>query len=262
MQLPYPARRLGQRLLRGVPVRVRSGVNEGRRWSLVTAGRGCASGRFGRRRLEALAALVRPGECLWDLGAHKGFVTLAAARMVGPGGTVVAVEPGRSNLSFLRQHLAWNGVGNVRVVEAAVSDRVGRGRFGGRGDSLGYRLGRGGEEVDVRTVADLVERETLPPPTAWKIDIEGEEVAALRGADDLLRGDAVLLVSVHSRPLHAELTELLAERGFRLFESAEMAARTARPADPWGGDHDLLAFGTDRTVDDAEVRALPLIAGG
>src|SRR5690606_13230739 len=76
MQLPYHLREIGYRLLGAVPIRVRSGINRGRRWSLASTGRGYGSGRFGQDRLAALAAVVRPGETFWDLGAHKGFMTL------------------------------------------------------------------------------------------------------------------------------------------------------------------------------------------
>jgi hypothetical protein len=109
MQLPYPLRALGHRFLGGVPVRVRSGINRGRKWSLAAQGRGYGSGAFGRDRLDALAAVTRPGDCFWDVGAHKGFVTLVASRLVGASGHVVAIEPAAVNLGFLRRHVAWNG---------------------------------------------------------------------------------------------------------------------------------------------------------
>ena len=100
---------------------VNNAYNAGLRWSLAALGRGYGSGSFGRDRLDALRAVVREGDAFWDLGAHKGFVTLAAARMVGAAGVVVAVEPASVNLRFLARHLQWNGIGNVRVVAAAVS---------------------------------------------------------------------------------------------------------------------------------------------
>src|SRR5690606_39605116 len=108
MQLPYHLRAIGYRLLGAVGIRGRSGINRGRRWSLASTGRGYGSGRFGQDRLAALAAVVRPGETFWDLGAHKGIMTLAAARLVGPEGPVGAGEPGPGNLPSPRRHGAWN----------------------------------------------------------------------------------------------------------------------------------------------------------
>lgn len=259
MQLPYRIRALGYRLLGHVPVRVRSGVNRGRRWSLASTGRGYGSGRFGRDRLAALAALVRPGETFWDLGAHKGFVTLAAAGLVGPDGLVVAVEPGPANLPFLRRHVAWNHAGNVRIVPAAVGEHPGRVTFGGQGDSLAYQVGVGNDTVQLETIPGIMSRLHLPAPTTMKMDIESQEVAALRGALPVLRDDLVLLVSVHDAELYEECRKLLLGRDFSLYESHEMALRTSGRLPVWGGDHDLLAIGPARTHEPSVVRALELI---
>jgi FkbM family methyltransferase len=262
MQLPFAVRSLGHRLLRKRSVRVRSGINRGLRWSLVTSGRGYGSGLFGRDRLETLAKVVRPGDSFWDLGAHKGFVSMAASRMVGPTGAVVSMEPSATNLWFLRAHVAWNGVENVQVIPAAVGAASGTASFGGRGDSLAYRLGQGDEVVDVRTLPDVIEQWHVPPPTVIKMDVEGVEADALRGAGKLLDDVQALLISVHSRELHRECADLLEGRGFALFESWEMAVRTADLGAAWAGDHDLLALGPDRAADLTDIHELSLIAGG
>lgn len=261
MQLPFAVRAAGQRLFRHVPVRIRSGINQGLKWSVVTSGRGYGSGTFGMDRLAALEAVVQPGDCFWDIGAHKGFMTLAAAGLVGPSGSVVSLEPSERNLWFIRQHLSWNPAEQVRVIPGAVSDRMGESRFGGRGDSLAYSIGRGSETVAVRSVSDIVRDFGVCPPTVMKIDAEGEEAAVLRGAGALLGRQLALLISVHSRTLHEECTALLAAREFRLFESFEMARCSADPTRAWVSDHDLLAVGPDRMIDEGKVRALALIRG-
>ncbi|NDH93820.1 MAG: hypothetical protein EBZ13_04635, partial [Planctomycetia bacterium] len=38
-------------------------------------------------------ANLKPGDRMLDVGANTGFLTLLAARQVGPGGLVIAVEP-------------------------------------------------------------------------------------------------------------------------------------------------------------------------
>lgn len=152
MQLPFAIRTLGQRLVGAIWLPIVGGVNRGLKWSIVSAGRGYGSGSFGRARIQALQAVVRPGDCVWDVGAHKGFMTLAAASMVGPTGMVVACEPSRRNRWFLLRHLRWNDVRNVTVASAALSDFDGTARFGGTGDSLAYTLRRGDEVTEVRTL--------------------------------------------------------------------------------------------------------------
>lgn len=261
MQLPFAIRALGQRLLRNIPVRIASGINRGMRWSIVSTGRGYGSGTFGSARIEVLGAVVRPGECVWDIGAHKGFVTLAASRMVGPTGTVVAAEPSSRNRWFIERHLEWNGIGNVHVVGAALSGEHGQARFGGTGDSLAYTLGEGDDIVAVRTIPGVMEERGLPRPHVIKIDAEGQEAAILEGAGGALAGDAGLLISVHGRAMHGACTSLLRVRGFRIFESWEMARCSDHPEQPWTSDYDLLAVGPDRKVDEEHLRSLELFSG-
>ncbi len=50
-------------------------------------------------------------------------------------------------------------------------------------------------------------------------------------------------------------------RGFRLFESHEMALCAADPRRPWTSDYDLLAVGPERDVDDERLRSLELFTG-
>ena len=261
MQLPYTIRTLGQRLLGRVRVPVRAGINRGYRWSIVSTGRGYGSGAFGLDRIGALQALVRPGECFFDLGAHKGFMALAASRMVGPGGTVVAVEPGRSNLWFLRQHVRWNRVRNVRIVHAAVGAEPGTVSFGGRGDSLAYQVGVGEDTVPLMCVPQIAAEERVPPPTVIKMDIEGHELHALQGALPVLRPDLLLLISIHSRELYDGCSALLEAHGFTLFPSWEIQRRLSHEIEDWGGDHDLLAAGSARLVDEQMIGRLRLMTG-
>jgi FkbM family methyltransferase len=262
MQLPFAIRAAGQRLLRKVPIRVRGGVNQGMRWSITSSGRGYASGSFGRDRLAVLEAIVQPGETFWDIGAHKGYVTLAASRLVGPLGTVVSIEPSERNRWFVHQHVAWNAAANVVVVGAALSGERGEARFGGRGDSLAYSLGTGDEIVPVRTIPEIAEEHGVALPSVVKIDAEGEEAAILEGARTCLGPGVALMISVHGREPHVACTAFLQARGFRIFQSWEMARCSADPDEPWRSDYDLLAVGPDRPIDEGRIRAASLFTRG
>jgi FkbM family methyltransferase len=245
-----------------VRVRIRSGRNRGLAWSLAALGRGYGSGRFARDRIEALASITRAGDVFWDIGAHKGFVSLAAARLVGSTGILVAIEPSSVNRAFLERHLEWNSVRNARVVPVALSDHEGIEAFGGAGSSVAFRLGHGSERVSVRTFASLArELELAGRPAVMKIDVEGEEAAVLRGAHELLGGDQALLISTHGREVYEECRAILERRGFRIFDSWEIAERRGDPARAWSSDHDLLAIGGDRPFDEARIRELRLISG-
>ena len=260
-RLPFAVRVLGSRLIGHIPVRIRSGPNIGFKWTLVSSGRGYRTGRFETERVGAITALARPGDCFWDVGAHKGYITMAAARAVGNSGQVLAFEPARLNVTALERHVRWNRLGNVRLVPVALSDADGEGLCGGPGSSLTYKLGRGDERVSIRSIHSLIERDHLPLPSVLKVDTEGNEAAVLRGGLDCLSAGMLVWVAVHSRALFHECHELLRSRDFRVFQSRTMRARTENTEMSWGGDKELLAVGASRAVSDDEVLALPLFRG-
>ncbi|MFX0577210.1 FkbM family methyltransferase [Nocardia nepalensis] len=62
---------------------------------------------------------LRRGDGFIDIGSADGWYAVLAARLVGPTGYVIAIEPAAHEQ--LRANLALNSVGNVRVVQAAVT---------------------------------------------------------------------------------------------------------------------------------------------
>lgn len=225
---------------------VKAGPNEGVRWSLTTSGRGYGDGSFERGKMDLLCGLIQPGECFWDVGAHKGYVSLLASRLVGQRGRVYAFEPSAENLGFLRRHVKWNRAENVTVFPFAIADSDGKEKFGG-GSSLSLRLGGGGEVVEVRTVESLLQ-DGLRAPTFLKIDVEGAEARVLKGAgESLYAPDRAILVATHSKESFEECAGILKQSGFRVIESGEVEDLRRRS---WTGrgDPDLLALGSERSV--------------
>lgn len=177
--------------------------------------------------VELLAAAAVPGSTVLEGGAHIGYVTLQAARAVGPGGRVVCFEPNPRTLPVLERNLDVNGFRDrVDVVRAALGSAPRRAELhvteGGDESSL-HRGALPTEAVAVEvTTADLA----LPAPArvdVVKLDVEGGEVEALRGMRGLLERSAPgpeLFVECNPQALEQagtsadELTALLAELGF------------------------------------------------
>lgn len=220
------------------------------------------AGNFERERLAAMGSLVRPGDVFWDIGAHQGYVTLAAARWVGPEGRVVSFEPSSANRAFLERHVSWNKIDNVQVLPFALSDTEGAAQFGGAGASVTFRLGRGDEWVVSRTIRSLIENDSHSRPTVLKLDVETSEAAVLRGGIEHLSPDIVIWISVHSRDLYQECRSLLAGRGIAVFESAQLRESAKNPEQRWGGDKELLAIGPKRVLTDQEKEAVSRFCGG
>lgn len=217
MRLPRWARDATRPLTGRVPVPILSGVNRGRWWNLASAGSGYATGRRGVEQMRLLASLIEAGDCMWDVGAHHGYMTLSAARLVGATGLVHAFEPSAANHRILQRHLRWNRATNVSTLRVALSDFEGETTFGGTGTSKMLALGAGDERVRVARGDALVRDGRCTAPTVMKIDVEGAEAAVLRGAAATLeRARPVVFLSTHGAEAHRESLDLLRGHGYVL----------------------------------------------
>lgn len=205
--------------------------------------------------MKLLEALIAPGDVVWDVGAHHGYMTLSAADQAGPHGEVHAFEPDARNRRILGRHLRWNRVGNTRVHPYALSSFEGEARFGGGTTSRTRALGEGPATVPVRTAASLVRAGECPTPTFIKMDVEGAEGEAIEGAAPVLPPNARLLIAVHSAEADRHCTAILEGMGFDLL--ASRALRASRRG-PWGADPDLLCLGPEATGTKAGRRLLRL----
>lgn len=165
---------------------------------------------------------VNRADVVFDIGANVGIYTLLFSDRVGPDGRVVAFEPAPRNVGYLRRHLDLNGVANVLVVQAAVSDRAGRARFDTADTaSTGHLSAEGSLDVATTTIDDFV-ASTDCAPSQLKIDVEGAEVDVLRGAiETLKRFRPRILLATHSADLKRTCSELLEASGYDLQELME-----------------------------------------
>jgi FkbM family methyltransferase len=65
---------------------------------------------------QVLRSVLRPGDAFLDVGAHVGYHVLGAARLVGPRGHVLAVEPSEEVLGLLRHNIRVNLPGELQDV--------------------------------------------------------------------------------------------------------------------------------------------------
>lgn len=152
----------------------------------------------------ALKACVRPGATVLDAGANVGAYTLLFAQWVGPGGHVYAFEPAAASRAGLARHVAINGLGDrVTIRDEALAARSGAVRFLAAGTQGNNRIAGVAEkhatEVSAVSIDEFCESHRVTPDVI-KIDIEGTELDALRGARRTIarRGPALaLFVELH-----------------------------------------------------------------
>jgi FkbM family methyltransferase len=181
---------------------------------------------------------LHPGGTFFDVGANCGWLSLHAAKIVGPGGRVVAFEPSPVLVDLLAYHKRVNRAPQIGIVPKAVSDSDnGAIEFFLIEDGFSTRnsLTIGGDVPFVpaeKKVAVRVPTVTLDSycdatgmwPSLVKIDVEGAELMVLRGAARLLERGAVLIVGTHPHWLPAGQTtddvfELLAGCGYSVIDS-------------------------------------------
>ena len=132
---------------------------------------------------------ARPGDIVIDGGGYWGDTALYFAQLVGPAGRVVSYEFEPSNLQALHYNLSLNPqlAHRIEVVSAALWDRAGE-------EVNVHPLGPGtsirpdGEaRASTDTIDALVARGDVERVDFIKLDIEGAELNALRGAEATLR---------------------------------------------------------------------------
>jgi len=177
---------------------------------------------------ELLKSELRPGDCYFDVGAHTGFFSLIASRIVGSSGRIVTFEPDPENAAVLKSNLARNGLTDVAVVEAAVWSSAGKLAFQRAAEASNRTQGQvatttaeGPSCVSVRAVCldDLVYDEQRPVPHLVKMDVEGAEWEALQGARRLLaEARPKLLCEVHDGAQMSPIREFLEALGYTAAE--------------------------------------------
>ena len=191
-----------------------------------------------------LREAVPPGGVVLEGGAHLGYVTVCAAQAVGPAGRVVTFEANPTVLGVLHENLRANGVADwVEVVPKALGDAAGRTRFyvsaGGEMSSL---FTPPVESVPVEVEITRADEIVPGPVDVVKLDIEGGELAALRGMEGLLGGDRpprALFLECNPELLgragtsQDDLLAWLTAHGYDVEWIDEARGRTAPMTEPW-----------------------------
>jgi FkbM family methyltransferase len=182
-------------------------------------------GLFEPTETRLVRKLLKPGDTFIDVGAHIGWFTTVASRMVRDNGVVIACEPYPANAATLKENLALNNAENVRLVEMALGSQPGELSLAPAGDSGGVTAldwGEGQRVTASMTTLDEVAA-GLSAVTLLKMDVEGWEPQVLRGGSATLRRTENVLIEVNKPALEKagssadEVYGLLREAGFATF---------------------------------------------
>ena len=139
--------------------------------------------QYGMER-PGLPACVAPGDVVIDCGAGTGDTTMWLAHLAGPEGRVLGYEFSPGNIALFERNLKINPTVAPRVTLVPHPAGAKSGTVVHFGDNAtGSRIGRGSaHEASTLSIDDLVDREKLDRVDLIKMDIEGSEGDALKGA--------------------------------------------------------------------------------
>lgn len=172
----------------------------------------------------AIASLVPARGICFDVGAHRGF--MAGVMLRGGARAAYCFEPNPANLEKIRDLTDLNPDLDLNVISCAVGETDGTATFAIMPESSMGKLASSPFQpeaavvdrvsVQVRSLDSLLECGEVPVPAFIKIDIEGAELSALKGASRLIeRHGPIFLIEVHSPDLAQSCRQFLTAAGYR-----------------------------------------------
>jgi FkbM family methyltransferase len=185
-----------------------------------------AQGIYELEEVALVKAKVGPSQTIVDIGGNIGFFSVLFSYLVGPSGKVFTIEPVPGTLEYLKRSLAENSFcSNVSVTQAIVTDTAsddieiayhpleeGSGSTGGsylihKNDELPAHMSRQAIKAD-RLDSMIPEGEKVD---FIKIDIEGAEPLAIKGAERILSMQSPIIMS----EVHGEQLRLVSKTDWR-----------------------------------------------
>ncbi len=181
---------------------------------------------------QVLRHFIGPGDAFIDVGANHGTFSLVASALVGKEGRVIAIEPQPRLAKLLTQALAQSPA-PFEVHQVACGDRreeiefyIPRATSGAAGRFAPYSAisDHRAIKVAMRGLDEIIDWRRLPRRVFIKVDVEGSELAFLKGARELIIGLApVMLIEINPVAMRAagtsttKLVSALTELGYSRF---------------------------------------------
>ncbi len=136
--------------------------------------------------IEFVRRLVKPGMNVIDIGANYGCYALTIAKLAGPDGRLWAFEPCSSTADHLQQSINANGLDQIQLIRAALSNRQGEACLSTQDNAELNSLsddngGTNSETVPLYRLDDCMKEHAWNDIEFLKLDAEGEEVRILEG---------------------------------------------------------------------------------
>lgn len=216
---------------------------------------GLRSGRYEPHLTSVFERYCRPGMTVVDVGANLGYYSLLAAKLVGPSGRVIALEPNSENCRLLLSSLRLGGFTNVELIPVACDRSVGWAYYsthvGSNGGLIddGDLLAHPGVVVPTFRLDDIVKG----PVGFLKMDVEGAEGRVVGGATQLIERNRPIITTELKQDMLRQVSDASVADYLGYFEGLGYAPTVLEPSNggqtaypsmaallaDWGGENNL-----------------------
>lgn len=187
--------------------------------------------------------VIKADDVVIDVGANRGYMTLATSNAVGPYGKVYAFEPHKQEAGALQANLIRNRVCNVNIIHKGIADRIGSATLNVERDGSRNHLSHENMPasanflpIQVTTLDQFLGRDGMQRVRMVNLDIEGAELLALEGATQTLsaRQAPMLMLTLDDAATAryggsgAKLYDKLASFGYSVFEMSQHVGPSKR----------------------------------
>lgn len=192
-------------------------------------------GYYEPNQLYYLNSLLKQGMTFIDVGANSGIYSLFSAYKIQSRGLVLSFEPSQREFSKLKTNILINSFKNIKSFRLAISDSIAQTKlliandFHAGHNTFGNFVYKdtglvGTETVDTITLDQILEQEKLTRVDVIKLDIEGSELKALRGAEKTIQQfNPIFLIEILDSILKncgtnaEEVWDFLSKRDYLIF---------------------------------------------
>ena len=181
-------------------------------------------GEWAQLEINFLKQIVKPGQTILICGANIGVQTIALSEHLGKNGHISSVEVHPEIFTILEKNVVTSHAKNVTLIHVGLADEEGSLNVPAFGESPVLNYGGfsiqgneqtlNGSSVPLRTIDSL----NLASCDMILLDIEGAELAALKGAENTLKVyQPIIYLETNSIDEGTPVFQFLTKRSYKLF---------------------------------------------
>ncbi|MCI4669185.1 MAG: FkbM family methyltransferase [Bacteroidia bacterium] len=179
---------------------------------------------------------IKEGDVVFDPGTNLGYITANCLKSIGDDGHIYSFEPSKTCYEILTEHNELDQIANLTLLNAAISNEtketffydtprvIARGYacledINTPSDGIRYKL-------PAYSIDDFCSTRGIEQIKFLKLDIEGAELSALQGAQNLLSKQAIDLILVETTidesknsltKMNNEIQDILEYNGYKSY---------------------------------------------